>query len=232
MRERSWTRSPAAFRSGCPSPASLTHGFVDMSGGSIDDATLGIAHRDKDGSVLLDRIVDQGQRPPFDPRKAVERFVAALKEYGLRSVVGDKYAGETFRQDFQGKGISYQVSELTKSEIYEEIEPLLNGGRIVLLDHPNLESQFLGLVWRANKIDHPNGEHDDYANGAAGALNLASKNQVFNPRAIPIAVGRGIGWEIRQAGLGCDDRGPFDRSSRLSVGIRTHWNYNGDDDDD
>ena len=28
------------------------------------------------------------------------------------------------------------------------------------------------------------------------------------------------------------DRGPFDRSSRLSVGIRTHWNYNGDDDED
>ncbi len=69
-----------------------------------------------------------------------------------------------------------------KIKIYEEIEPLLNGGRIVLLDHPNLESQLLGLVWRANKIDHPNGEHDDYANGAAGALNLAGKNQVFDTR--------------------------------------------------
>jgi hypothetical protein len=124
------------------------------------------------------------------------------------------------------------VSELSKSEIYEEIEPLLNGGRVVLLDNPTLESQLLGLIWRANKIDHPGGEHDDYANGACGALWLASKNQVFNPRAIPIAVGRGIGWEIRQAGLGCNDRGPFDGSSRLSVGIRTHWNYNGDDGDD
>ena len=104
MRERSWTRLLAAFRSGCPSRASRTFGFVDMSGGSIDDATLGIAHRDKDGSVLLDRIVDQGQRPPFDPRKAVERFVAALKEYGLRSVVGDQYAGETFRARLSGQG--------------------------------------------------------------------------------------------------------------------------------
>ena len=103
---------------------------------------------------------------------------------------------------------------------------------MVLLDHATLESQFVGLVWRANKIDHPGGEHDDYADGACGALWLASKNQVFNPRAIPIAVGRGIGAEIRQAGLGCDDRGPFDRSSRLSVGIPTHWNYNGDGGDD
>jgi hypothetical protein len=208
------------------------HGFVDMSGGSSDDATLGIAHRDPDKRMILDRVVDQGQRPPFDPRKAVERFASALKEYGLWSVTGDQYAGETFRQDFQGRGISYCVSELTKSEIYEEIEPLLNGARIVLLDHPNLESQLLGLVWRGNKIDHPSGEHDDYANGAAGALYLASKNRVFDPRAIPIGVGRGIGWEIRQMGFGCDDRAPFDRSSRLTVGIPTHWNYNGDDGDD
>ena len=95
-----------------------------------------------------------------------------------------------------------------------------------------MRANFSGWSGAADKIDHPNGEHDDFANGAAGALNLASKNQVFNPRAIPTSVGRGIGWEIRQAGFGCDDRGPFDRSSRLSVGIRTHWNYNGDDDDD
>jgi hypothetical protein len=194
-----------------PEPGVMYHGFMDMSGGSNDDATLGIAHRDKKDSLLLDRIVDQGQRPPFDPRKAVERFVTVLKEYGLRSVVGDAYAGETFRQDFQGKGISHRVSELTKSEIYKEIEPLLNGGRIVLLDHPNLESQFLGLVWRANKIDHPNGEHDDYANGAAGAFHLASKNQVFNPRAVPTGVGRGIGWEIRKlpGGSTFDKPSPF-----------------------
>ena len=154
------------------------HAFVDMSGGSNDDATLAIAHRDADGRAILDRIMDQGQRPPFDPRKAVERFVNVLKEYGLRSVVGDAYAGETFRSDFQGRSISYRVSELTKSEIYEEVEPLLNDGRIVLLDIANLESQLLGLVWRGGKIDHPNGEHADFANGAAGALHLTSKNQV------------------------------------------------------
>jgi len=197
-------------------------GFVDMSGGSNDDACLGIAHRDKEGRLLLDRVLDQGQRPPFDPRKAVERFVTVLKEYGLRSVTGDQYAGETFRADFQGKGISYRVSELTKSEIYEEIEPLLNGGCVVLLDHAKLESQLLELVWRASKIDHPTGEHDDIANGAAGALYLASKNQAFNPRAVPTGVGSGFATEIRQAGLG---------SSRMSHGVPVGFNYNGDDDE-
>jgi hypothetical protein len=211
-------------------------GFVDMSGGSSDDATLGIAHTDADGRAILDRITDQGQRPPFDPRKAVERFVNVLKEYRLRSVVGDAYAGETFRADFQGKGISYRVSELTKSEIYEEIEPLLNGGRVVLLDHANLESQFLGLVWRANKIDHPSGEHDDYANGAAGALYLASKNQVFNPRAVPIGVGRGIGWELRKlpGGSTFDKPSPFraiddEPLAKVHEVFRFRWGWGSDE---
>src|SRR5215468_7997489 len=147
-------------------------------------------------------MVDQGQRPPFDPRNAVERFANVLKEYGLHSVTGDNYAGETFKQDFQQKGIAYRVSELSKSEIYEEIEPVLNGGRIVLLDHANLESQLLGLVWRNSRIDHATGEHDDFANAAAGAFYLASKNAVLNAHAIPLAVGKGIGTELKQIGGG------------------------------
>jgi hypothetical protein len=173
-----------------PEPKVSYFGFVDMSGGSNDDAALGIAHRDKDGVVWLDRIMDQGQRPPFDPRRAVERFVAVLKEYGVRSIVLDNYAGETFKQDFQRFGISHRVSELSKSEIYEELEPLLNGGRVVLLDNPKLESQLLGLVWRGGKIDHQNGEHDDWANAGAGAIWLANEHKVYNPLAIPIGVGR------------------------------------------
>ena len=59
------------------------------------------------------------------------------------------------------------------------------------IDQPTLESQLLGLVWRGGKIDHANGEHDDWANAAVGALVLAAgKNQGFAivasvPRYIP-----------------------------------------------
>jgi hypothetical protein len=56
-----------------PEPGIKYHAFVDMSGGSSDDATLGIEHRDIEGRAILDCVMDQGQRPPFDPRKAVER---------------------------------------------------------------------------------------------------------------------------------------------------------------
>ena len=98
-----------------PEPGITYHGFVDMSGGSIDDATLGIAHRDKDGCAILDahyRIRVSGRRSTRERPSRGSRNV--LKEYGLRSVVGDKYAGETFRADFQGKGIAYRVSEFNE----------------------------------------------------------------------------------------------------------------------
>jgi len=180
-------------------PALSYRAFVDMSGGSNDDACLGIAHKDSENRTVLDRIMDQGQRPPFDPRRAIERFIPVLKEYRCSGVTGDAFAGETFRQDFQRHGISYHVSERTTSEVYEQVEPLLNGGRVVLLDNPNLESQLLGLIWRNNKIDHATGEHDDWATAACGALGLVLTN-VVNTKAIILCGSR------RTAGGWDDDR--------------------------
>ncbi len=154
-------------------PGITYFGFVDMSGGSNDDATLSICHLEGEGEdsrAVLDVIMSQGQPPPFNPRHAVTRFAKVLRNYRAFSVVGDKYAGETFINDFAVEGISYEVSQLTKSQLYEALEPRLNANRVVLLDHAEMESQFLGLVWRGGKIDHPGGEHDDFINAAAGAV--------------------------------------------------------------
>jgi hypothetical protein len=149
--------------------------FVDMSGGSSDDAVLGIGHRDEAGRVVLDCLVDQGQRPPFDPNKAVERFVRVLHEYGCTQVTGDKYAGRTFSSQFEAAGISYRMCERDKSALYEGLEPMVNGRGVVLLDVPQIEQQLLGLVWRGGKIDHPNGEHDDFANACAGVAHVFAR---------------------------------------------------------
>lgn len=157
-------------------PGVTYHAFVDMSGGSSDDATLAISHLEGDGDqsrAVLDVVINQGPQPPFNPRNAVTRFAKALKEYKIFTVSGDKYGGETFISDFELEGISYEVAELTKSELYEALEPRLNANRVILLDHAEMESQFLSLIWRGGKIDHPGGEHDDYCNAAAGAVNQA-----------------------------------------------------------
>jgi hypothetical protein len=92
-----------------------------------------------------------------------------LEQYRINNVTGDRYAGETFRADFARHGISYIPSELSKSELYEQLEPRMNNGDARLLDHTVMEQQLLGLIWRGSRIDHPNNEHDDFANGAAGA---------------------------------------------------------------
>jgi hypothetical protein len=169
--------------------------FVDMSGGSADAAVLAIGHRDPDDRVVLDAVVDQGQRPPFDPNAAVTRFVKVLNSYRVTRVVGDRYAGETFKRQFETQGIAYEVCQDSKHELYEALEPRLNSRGVVLLDVPQLEQQLLGLVWRGGRIDHPAGEHDDYANAAAGLVRLVSAGATMSTEQMlaVLDVGKGSG---------------------------------------
>ena len=95
--------------------------------------------------------------------------------YGIREVVGDKYAGEWPREQFRKNGIGYTVAENTKSEIYLATLPLLNSQRVELLDNPRLIAQLLGLERRTSRmgrdtVDHAPAGHDDLVNSACGAL--------------------------------------------------------------
>ena len=150
------------------------HAFVDMSGGSSDDAVMAISHRDERGVAVLDVLMSQTGAAPFNPRDAVRKFATELNAWGLTKVTGDAYTGQTFRRDFEDLGISYAVSNKTKSDIYDAFEPKLNAGEIELLDDGKLQEQLLTLVVRGSKIDHLPGDHDDHANAACGAIVLAS----------------------------------------------------------
>ncbi|MEA1649207.1 hypothetical protein UAJ10_09270 [Nitrospirillum sp. BR 11164] len=161
--------------------------FVDMSGGSSDDAVLAISYQDEATKrAVLACLVPQNGPVPFNPRHAVAKFVGVLKQYGVTSVTGDAYAGQTFRADFQDAGITYTVAGVPKSDLYDALEPRLNAGEVELLDIPTLQEQLLTLVWRGNKIDHQPGDHDDWANAAAGAIWLAAESR--KPMVIPDAV--------------------------------------------
>jgi hypothetical protein len=149
----------------------LYRGFVDMSGGSADDAVVAISH-EEDGCAVFDRVEKQAGSPPFDPRAAVRKFAAILKRYRIHQVEGDAYAGQTFRADFENEGITYAVSKLNKTQLYEALEPRINAGEVELIDLPILTEQLLTLVRRGTKVDHQAGDHDDYSNGAAGVVEL------------------------------------------------------------
>jgi hypothetical protein len=146
--------------------------FCDPSGGSQDSMTIAIAHREGDVAVL-DAIREI--RPPFDPDSVTRDFAALLKTYGLSKVVGDRYGGSWPAERFKAHGITYEPSSRVKSDIYKETLPLINAGRVALLDSPVLFRQFVRLERRVarggkDSIDHPKQERDDVANAAAGAL--------------------------------------------------------------
>jgi hypothetical protein len=146
--------------------------FVDPSGGSSDSMTLAIAHRSGDIAVL-DAIRER--KPPFSPEDVVAEFTALLKTFRIKRVTGDRYAGEWPRERFKLAGITYDISEQPKGEIYTNTLPLLNSRKVELLDHPRLAAQLCGLERRTSRsgrdsIDHAPGGHDDICNAACGAL--------------------------------------------------------------
>src|SRR5262249_16016273 len=88
---------------------------------------------------------------------------------------GDRYAGMFPVELFRNHGIKYEHSERSKSDIYVEALPLINAGRVEVLDNKHLHTQLLGLERRTarsgkDSIDHAPGAHDDIANAVCGAL--------------------------------------------------------------
>ena len=149
-------------------------GFVDSSGGSSDSMTLGLAHRRGiDDKLVLDLLREV--KAPFSPEVVVEQFVAILKSYGVREVIGDNYASQWVQERFRKAGIKYKVSSLTKSELFMHLLHMLNAREVELLDIPRLRSQFatLSVVPKQSgreAVEKMKGSHDDLANAAAGAL--------------------------------------------------------------
>jgi hypothetical protein len=159
--------------------------FVDAAGGSGQDSmTMAIAHCDErrndeeTAHVILDCIREV--RPPFSPQSVVADFCKTLADYHITDVAGDRWGGEFVREQFEQRGVTYECSELPKSDLYRELMPLLNSRNVELLDHPRLAAQFVGLERKTNRgsgkdvIDHMPGQHDDLCNSATGALLRAS----------------------------------------------------------
>jgi hypothetical protein len=151
--------------------------FVDPSGGSKDAFTLSIAHKEKN-VLIVDAI--RAITPPFSPENVVDDFCVLLLSYGIRTVTGDRYAGEWPREQFYKRGVVYLPSKKSKSELYRDLLPLLNSGNVELLDNEKMVNELVSLERRTarggrDSIDHPPSGHDDLINAVAGALDLLCK---------------------------------------------------------
>jgi hypothetical protein len=157
--------------------------FCDPAGGSGKDSmTLAIGHTQEDGTKVVD--VLREVRPPFSPDETVQDFAKLLKGYGLYRVVGDRYGGDWPAERFRAYGIEYEVSPKVKSDLYKEMLPDLNAGRVELLDSERLVNQIVSLERRVSRggrstIDHPaaGSKHDDLANAVAGLVTILSERR-------------------------------------------------------
>lgn len=170
--------------------------FVDPSGGSADSMTLAIAHcADYDtGQVIVDCVREI--KPPFSPEAVAQDFCTTLHNYAVFSVTGDRFGGVFVSEQFEKRGISYEASEKNKSDLYREFLPMLNSGKVELLDNQNLINQLTSLERHTSRIgkdgiDHPPGGHDDVANAVAGAVVGCLQND-------PLAVWQILGRQCQQ----------------------------------
>lgn len=156
-------------------PASKTRyfAFCDPAGGGQDEFTLAIGHLDRD-TVVVDLV--RGLRG--SPAKIVLEYANVLRNYNLRRVTGDRYAGRWPRDEFLRWGIRYEVSDMDRNALYLELLAAMNSGRIELPPDQKLGRQLGALERRTGRsgrdlIDHPPGGHDDLANAVAGLVTVA-----------------------------------------------------------
>jgi hypothetical protein len=92
-----------------------------------------------------------------------------LKGYGIARIEGDRYGAEFTQELFRKNGIEYVEAECTTSDFFAGFLPILNSGRVSLLDHRRLASQLCALERRTSRvgakdqIGHPPNGHDDCA---------------------------------------------------------------------
>ena len=155
--------------------------FVDPAGGggpNADSFTAAVGHREGD-RIIVDAVWER--RPPFSPESAVKEIADNLRRYGIYQAQADRYAGQFPTEHFAKSHITIRAAEKPKSDLYVELLPMLNSGKVEIPDNPRLIAQLLNLERRTARggrdtIDHPRGMHDDLANVIAGVcVMLAGK---------------------------------------------------------
>jgi len=150
--------------------------FCDPSGGGADGFTLCIGHRENN-RLVVDLLTE---RTRIAPAAVVEEYAALLRQYGITTVTGDKYAGQWVFDEFRRRGINYRFSPLHKTEIYSTALSAINSGQVEFPPMEKLLQQFQGLERRTTSsgrdiIDHAPSLHDDLCNACCGLISMENR---------------------------------------------------------
>jgi hypothetical protein len=182
-----------AVKERSPLPNVEYRAFTDCAGGTGRDSfSICIAHRDEDGTVIIDFLRER--LPKFVPEAVVKEFASTMMLYRVSSITGDNFSAGWNAGAWERAGIRYTASKQTKSELYLSALPMLLSGQVRLVDDLKMRQQFVGLERRV----HPNGResiddrgsssHDDLANACAGAMVLAATAPAKMSFAPPLVV--------------------------------------------
>ncbi|MFX1532795.1 MAG: terminase large subunit domain-containing protein [Promethearchaeota archaeon] len=154
--------------------------FCDMSSGRRDSSCLAITFMDysEDNKIRLARLAEY--KSPHDPKFVIKSFCEILRDYGIHRCEGDRYSAGFVESEFRDNGIRYVNCKSDKSDLYIDFQALVSMKRVELLDNKRLSLQLQSLERRVrmgqhDRIDHPEGLHDDLANACAGACVMASR---------------------------------------------------------
>jgi hypothetical protein len=164
-----------------PQPGVEYRAFLDPSGGARDSFVLAIGHLEGEERVL-DVVLER--RPPFSPEAVVAEMAETMRDYRVSTALGDRYAGQWPVEAFRRHGVIYEQAAEPKSQIYLGLLPMINSGRVRLLDVPALVGQLAGLERRTarggrDSVDHAPGGRDDVANACAGVLTSLGTGATF-----------------------------------------------------
>src|SRR4030095_11744708 len=98
-------------------------------GGRGDSWAKCIAHK-QGNKVIVDLI--RAWPPGMSVHDIAKESAEVRKAYGLKSTVGDNYAGEWPREAFAEHGVTYEQCEQSKSDLYLAAIPLMSSRRVEL----------------------------------------------------------------------------------------------------
>jgi hypothetical protein len=163
----------------------IYYAFTDAAGGTGNDAyAIAIGHK-RGENFIIDVVRGTPPGVRFDPATVTEEYAKLLRHYRIYSVTGDHYAAGWVSSAWSMHGITYQQSELTKSEIYLECAPLFARGLVRLPNHAKLLRELRLLERRVHRsgkdsVDHGRNGHDDHANVVCGVLQLLTGNTYWD----------------------------------------------------
>ena len=145
--------------------------FCDPSGGGqsarADRFTLAIAYREADRVVVAGVWGRRG-----NPADITAEFAEIMKAYRISMAFSDRYAGVYPSNEFARHGITIKHTDKNRSQLYLELLPIMQTGRIEMPPDDVLIGELCNLERRPSRlvdtIDHSVGAHDDMSNSVAG----------------------------------------------------------------